>query len=138
MKKKIEEKKGEMKECKKIKANPKNHEENIHHQIRHHCQSHPLLIQNGSDGNTISKNVIKVKNHEIVKNSLIIIQDFPVESLIESQINQNDLDELSNDFFSKIRKGLPGTPSRMRGNIFDKKRKADNLIILLYPSTILC
>ena len=33
--------------------------------------------------------------------------------------------------FSKLRKGLPGTPSRMRGNIFDKKRKADTLATLI-------
>ena len=69
--------------------------------------------------------LVVVKNHEIVKNSLIVIKDFSVDSLLETQISKNDLDEITNDFFSKLRKGLPGTPSRMRGNIFDKKRKAE-------------
>ena len=64
-----------------------------------------------------------------MKKSLVIIKEFSVETVIDSKLNVNDLDELSNTFFTKLRNGQPGTPSRMRGNIFDKKRKAETLAV---------
>ena len=57
--------------------------------------------------------VIKIISYKIVKSSLLLIKDFSTEQIVDYKINFYDLIELSNSFFTKLRGGLPGTPSRM-------------------------